>query len=92
MEFEVTRVEIEVAGHRVSLGFRKPALEPTAADDFERWMLGELKSAITERIEACVAEGEPWPGGVVTVPIVLLPSGERVWGTARVVDGEPTEH
>ena len=41
------------------------------AEDFERWMLAELKDAITERLKACVAEGEPWPGGFIAVPIYV---------------------
>jgi hypothetical protein len=92
MDPEVTRGVTEAVGHRVSLSFRKPALEPEAAADFERWMLAELKDAITKRIEACVAEGEPWPGGFIAVPIYVLPSGEYVCGTVRVAGRGPANH
>jgi hypothetical protein len=92
MDPEVTTIRAEAAGHLVELSFCKPALEPAAAADFEGWMLAELKDAITERLKACVAEGEPWPGGIIAVPIYVLPSGEYVCGTARVVDGEPRTH
>jgi hypothetical protein len=92
MDPEVTRVVTKAVGHRVSLSFRRPSLEPAMAEDFERWMLAELKDAITKRLEACVADDEPWPGGFIAVPIIVLPSGEYVCGTARVVAGEPAMH
>jgi hypothetical protein len=89
---EVTTIRAEAAGNLVELSFCKPTLEPAAADDFERWMLAELKDGITELLEACAADGDPWPGGILTVPIYVLPSGEYVCGTAMIVDGEPAMH
>jgi hypothetical protein len=89
---EATKIVTEAAGHFIEIGVPALDLEPAAADDFERWMLAELKDGITELLEACAADGDPWPGGILTVPIYVLPSGEYVCGTAMIVDGEPAMH